>query len=88
VAAIYRYEVPVDGQWHDLELTGTVLHVASRQPDAVEIWALQGCDAPTGHRYQVFGTGQPLPETAMAHVGTALAPGGLVWHLIEAMDSR
>ena len=35
---IYRYEVPVDGDWHALP-AGQPLHVACRRPMIVEFWA-------------------------------------------------
>lgn len=55
--AVYRYEVPVDDRWHVLELTGDILHVASRSPEVVEFWALANQDPPVRHRLRVFGTG-------------------------------
>lgn len=81
---IYRYEVPVDDQWHELRLSGAVLHVACRRPDTVELWALH-TEGPELHRaFRVFGTGQPLPPEPTRHVGTALAAEGrLVWHVME-----
>lgn len=83
MSAIFRYEVPVDGLWHTLDLSGAVLHVAARHPGAVEVWALTG-GMPVSREVQVFGTGQPLPDIPLRHVGTALIPGGaLVWHLME-----
>jgi hypothetical protein len=81
---IYRYEVPVDDQWHLIALSGPIVHVDGRTPHVVEFWALhQG--APTVERaFRVFGTGQPLPLDAGVHRGTVLAAGGrLVWHLFE-----
>lgn len=82
---IHRYEVPVDDQWHALELSGAILHVASRRPEVVEVWALVA--GPEMRReFRVFGTGQPLPEDIDVHMyrGTALAADGrLVWHLWE-----
>ncbi|MEU1497279.1 hypothetical protein [Streptomyces sp. NPDC005732] len=85
MAAIYRYEVPVDDRWHPLQLSGEIVHVDCRTVHAVEVWAIR-TDGPTQTRsFRVYGTGQPLPD-AVEHVGTAIAPGGqLVWHLIEAV---
>jgi hypothetical protein len=89
---IFRYEVPVDGDWHDLELHGPVLHVACRKADVVELWAahrdtpLTAGAARIPQRFTVVGTGHALPvhESHWLHVGTAIAPGGeLVWHLIK-----
>ncbi len=83
---ILRYEVPVDSDWHVLDLPrGPIVHVASRTPDVVEFWLLdQGDDFTLTKAFQVFGTGQPIPPVAAEHRGTAIAAGGsLVWHLME-----
>jgi|SRR5882672_3650781 len=97
--AIYRYEVPVDGQWHAIDLydalrgwpnRNPILSVASRTPEIVEFWAEFDDDAEKGgiftRHFQVFGTGQPLPDGHIQYVGTTLAADGqLVWHLHEAI---
>lgn len=81
---IYRYEVPVDDQWHGVPLTGDPLAVASRDPRGVEFWA--GRDPgvePRVRMFRVVGTGHAVPEAAR-HWGTAVtADGALVWHLLE-----
>lgn len=86
--AIHRYEVPVDDQWHEVELTGDIVHVAARTPYAVEVWAHAGIGSPCVHEFRVFGTGQPLPTghggAPLRHVGTALV-GRLAWHLMQRM---
>lgn len=83
VPAIHRYEIPVDDAWHTLDLPDAILHVAARRADTVELWALTG--APTRPRtFRVYGTGETIPDAGrLAHRGTALAPHGLVWHLME-----
>lgn len=84
MTAIYRYEVPVDDQWHELQLSGAVLHVDCRDPRVVELWALSSGGPTVTHNFRVYGTGQPLPDRLTCHVGTAITPGGqLVWHLME-----
>lgn len=89
--AVYRYEVPVDDQWHEITMWGgsPVLHVAARQLDVVEFWAeYRDWEWQTGPRwFRVFGTGQPLAESPMQHRGVALAgaAGQLVWHLYESL---
>ncbi|MEU1663570.1 hypothetical protein ABZ547_08140 [Streptomyces sparsogenes] len=81
--AIFRYEIPVDDRWHALDLTGPIVHVASRSMHTVEVWAINGQTAPTRRGFRVYGTGHPIPDDA-THVGTAIPPGGqLVWHLLE-----
>lgn len=84
--AVHRYEVPVDDQAHDIELSGPIMHVDCRNPALVEIWAMTGVQQPMIRIFQVFGTGQPLPDNA-AHIGTALAGrgGAMVWHLFELL---
>lgn len=83
--AVFRYEVPVDDRWHTLSLTGPIVHVAARQPDVVEVWAVAQPAADKEPRsFRVFGTGHPLPADAGRHVGAAVTAGGrLVWHLFE-----
>ena len=92
---VLRYEVPVDDQWHDI-VAGEALYVDCRRYDTVEFWALEGTEFTQTLR--VFGTGQPLPDEPLKHVGTALSPefqertatggrgasrGELVWHLFR-----
>lgn len=87
---VLRYTVPVDDDWHEITLSGEILHVAIRSsqqmiaPDVVELWALADGNS-FERRFRVFGTGQILPsDRAIEHVGTAFALGGeLVWHLFE-----
>ncbi|WP_449353671.1 DUF7352 domain-containing protein [Streptomyces malaysiensis] len=83
-AAIYRYEVPVDDQWHQLELCGDILHVAARTPYRVELWTLHGAGPTSTRTFRVVATGQPLPDEYTTYRGTAIVPGGqLIWHLLE-----
>lgn len=80
---IYRHEIPVDDQWHAIDLTGDIVHVASRSVHTVEIWVIHGSQAASRRGFRVYGTGQPIPDD-VTHVGTAIPPGGdLVWHLME-----
>jgi hypothetical protein len=84
---VLRWEVPVDGAWHELEVgPDGIAHVAARSVDVVEVWAIDDpVLAKFPGRFIVVGTGHPLPELA-DHVGTALAPNGLVWHLFRAIQ--
>lgn len=88
--AIYRYEVPVDGQWHAVDMTGDIVHVAARELEVVEVWAFAGADSRHVKELRVFGTGHALPAgyggAPLRHVGTALVRNsGLVWHLFQRM---
>jgi hypothetical protein len=82
---IYRYEVPVDGDFHAIAC-GPVLAVGCRDRNVVEFWAY-----PKGHgfevrHFRVAGTGHVVDDEEQ-HVGTAVAPGGdLVWHLVQRWD--
>jgi hypothetical protein len=86
-AAIFRYEIPVDDQWHELQLSGAVHHVACRdRADIVEVWALHSGGPTVARSFRVYGTGQPLPDHRVTYLGTALASGGaIVWHLMERL---
>ena len=35
---VLRWEIPVDDQWHTPPFVGSIVHIASRKPDVVEIW--------------------------------------------------
>lgn len=81
---VLRYEVPVDDRWHELWLSGEVVHVDTRRPDVVEFWALAGGEVRC-RRFVVVGTAHRIPDEATRHVGSVLAAGGaLAWHLFEA----
>jgi hypothetical protein len=85
VRAVYRTRIPVDDAAHDLVLTGPILHVATRELTAVEVWHLHDDTVPSSTtRVRVFGTGHPLSSDAGVWVGTAIVPGGaVVWHLFK-----
>lgn len=79
---MFRYAVPIDGQWHTFDLRGPIHHIAGRTPGVVEFWAQHDPAAAVIRRtLTVVGTGQPWPDQAV-WVGTTLAPGDLVWHLL------
>jgi hypothetical protein len=86
---VYRYTVPVDDQWHEIELCGPIAYVASRSIYTVEFWSLHTVDAETWtESLIVVGTGHAVPP-ATEYVGTAIAPGGqLVWHLFRKVPDH
>ena len=61
---------------------GAVIRHVGRQAGSTCIWAEVDTEAPCSlHTFQVFGTGEPLPETT-AYLGTYVE-GPSVWHLYE-----
>ena len=86
---IFRYTVPVDDQAWTFDLTGDPVHVANGITlDEVDFWAERTIGAAaTARRFQVFGTGHPLPENAR-YVGTCPRMSGLVWHLYELVSDE
>ncbi len=83
---IYRFAVPVDGEWHEIEGCGTPIHIGCRRADELEFWAwsMPGQGPRT---FKVVGTGHPVDEP-VRYRGTAMAPGGdLIWHLLERCES-
>lgn len=84
VRRMFRYEVPVDDQWHEFQLTRDPVHVAVNiNARAMEFWA-EFVDGDQTYRrvYRVFGTGHEIPDDAH-WVGTAERVIGLVFHLYE-----
>ncbi|GGM53456.1 hypothetical protein ACFFX1_54890 [Dactylosporangium sucinum] len=83
---VLRHTIPVDDAWHDMQLPGPIVHVATRHPYAVEVWTLHADTQPDTaetRMLRVYGTGQPITEP-VRHIGTAIMPGGaFVWHLME-----
>ncbi len=60
-----------------------VLHAAG-QGDEVCIWALVDPTAPKERRrFDVYGTGHPMPADPGRYVGTAHLSGPLVFHVFE-----
>lgn len=87
--SVYRYEVPIDGQRHSFELIGDPLAVAmvptATRQAVVEFWSEFEDERSVKTRwFQVFGTGQAIPDDAVWR-GTTARLNGLVWHLYEVM---
>jgi hypothetical protein len=84
-ARILRYEVPVDGWFHTLELCGCdILHVGCRDRGVVEFWNLDHGEEARSRTFTVVGTGHEIPA-GCRYVGTAVV-GPLVWHLLERVS--
>ena len=83
--SIFRQSIPVDDQWHELSLTGPIVHVATRGEDYIEVWFIEDPAAePEARAFRVVGTGHPMAPALAHHVGTAITPSGqFVWHLME-----
>ena len=88
---MFRYTVPVDDQPWTFDLTSNPVHVAGGTTlDEVEFWAEHTAGAPKiARRFQVFGTGHPLPQGAR-WVGTCPRDrlSGIVWHLYELVSDE
>lgn len=84
---MFRYVVPIDDLEYSFPLTGDPVAVAairSAGAYAVEFWAEHDDDAPErSRRFQVFGTGHPLPDGASWAGTCPRMANGLVWHLYE-----
>lgn len=83
---VFRAVVPVDDQWHTLELSGPIVHVGTRGEDYIELWFIDDpATEPQTRQFRVFGTGQTITRDTGTHIGTAITPDGgrYVWHLFE-----
>lgn len=80
---VFRYQIPVDHSWHEVVLSGPIVHVACRNgdPGVVHFWALANVGTPWNAYLRVFDTGQPVPEDAV-YRGTGIAEP-MVRHLFE-----
>lgn len=86
---MFRYVVPVDDAPHLFRLTHSPVAVAAAGGEhgqflSVEFWAECTEGAPPLKRaFQVFGTGDPLPEDARWAGTCARTAADEVWHLYE-----
>lgn len=95
--SVFRYEVPIDDQDHEIELTQYPMEVATVIPNLpgiipggpipyMEFWAEHNDKiAPFKESFRVFGTGQPIPEN-YAYVGTGQRVNGMVFHLYRKQN--
>lgn len=83
--AIYKYQVPVDGQIHDYSIpTGAIVRHVDQQGNYPHLWVEVQSDAPTVTRtFRVFGTGHPIPD-GFVYVGSTM-DGPFVWHVFEQL---
>lgn len=86
---IHKISIPVNDQAvpFDLPPNARVVHVGCQSPDGrwVSVW--YECQQPilskVTRRFQVFGTGHPVPLGCL-YIGTAIVPNQpLVWHVYE-----
>lgn len=86
---IYRYEVPIDDDVHEVALESDPVHVAVKwdypAPPVMEFWAEAGVRENAEYRYFVIhGTGHQVHERGV-YRGTADRVNGLVFHLYEVV---
>lgn len=82
---IYKYDLMLG--YNSLYLADgyKVLHVAEQYGN-LTMWVEHTIGNLASHRiFNVYGTGQPIPDDRAMHVGTALMTSGLVWHVYESL---
>lgn len=83
MSVIYKYMIPMDDQSH--LVPGRVVHAAMNERNGMWVWSLiEDTHHTVEQRYQIYGTGHPLPKHAL-HVATCQDPP-FVWHLIRYGD--
>lgn len=81
---VYKYPLRADSDITELGLSGRVLHFAEQHGRLV-LWAHHTNTQPMLRKFQVVGTGQPVPENS-EYIGSTLTSGGhFVFHLYEVM---
>lgn len=85
--AMYRYQLPVSDSPRELQMSaGAEIRSVAGSLYMVEFWAEDfGPEARVSRRFQVFGTGHPLPVNADWRGTCQRTDGGLVWHLYELL---
>jgi hypothetical protein len=91
VKRVLKWEVKVDDMPHEVG-SGMVVHVECQHgPSIVHVWTEETEESLDRMRtVQIFGTGQPIPITAL-WLGTTVAKSAittLVWHAYELEDLR
>lgn len=83
---VYKYPLRADSDITELGLSGRFLHFAEQHGRLV-LWAEHDPQVePTLRKFQVVGTGQPVPEKSV-HKGSTLTSGGFfVFHLYEVTE--
>lgn len=84
--AIFKYPLDVtDEQTVNLPFGAKVVHVGM-QNDKMYLWAevdpKSKDDTPV--TFRIFGTGHPMPEANIQHVGTVF-DGPFVWHVYQSL---
>lgn len=93
---IFRYEVPVDDQWHIIQTptratasittrpASPVVAVGCRHSGVVEFWARRDPDTfDMARAYRVYGTGHEFPARARYEGTTPDSDPRLIWHLVS-----
>lgn len=88
MTTIWKYELPVDDQWHDLPINGPITGFGPHpvRNDLVLVWAVHNEGADGGRRLRVFGTGHELPENTRTQnvLSTVItADRQFVWHVVS-----
>lgn len=82
---VLKWTIPVDDVPHEGGAHPVHVDCVATDYENVQLWTHSKTDV-SDHLYQVYATGQPVPNKAV-YVGTALAlNGGLVWHVFDVTD--
>lgn len=86
---VYRFPIPLEGGiMLALPVGARILHFAqqTRAPHQLCVWAVLDPERePIARHFAISGTGTPVPDFPMDHVGTCQTREGYVWHLWEVM---
>lgn len=90
---VYKYGIPVGGETVTVEIPvgAKILHYGE-QNGTLFVWAEVDDERHSdlipknAVRYNVIGTGQPIPAGTQRHVATIPCANGLVWHVYEQLS--
>jgi hypothetical protein len=86
---IHKYPLEVKGQQTvEMPYGAQILHVGV-QRNQICIWAILESVKPmmVTRSFVIHGTGHPVDDTGLEHIGTVLMDdGALVWHIFERIN--
>lgn len=82
---VYKYELELGRNDLELPVGAEILHLAN-QAGRLCLWAKvdESCDNMIHHPIVVVGTGHPLPDAELEHLGTFDVPP-FVWHAFKVL---
>lgn len=81
---IWKFEIPISDAFSIPMPRAAKVLAVGEQNHGLVMWADVSTNQPKlPRRFSVRGTGNPIPHTYDAYIGTVQMSNGLVWHVYE-----